>query len=118
MQQFSSWYPLTRQGVETHAPEAPAVLQIRRREGLVDYEEGRSAMVCYLFASESAHAMLLDFFSEEIDEPGARGEGPLQFRYLEATREEETREQLADMIYKFVRNFGETPRFNRDPDLS
>lgn len=112
MKQFSSWYPLTDDGIETHAPEGAAALQVKRADGLVDYSSGKSAMVCYFYADEAARA-LRERFDDEIDEPGTRGEGELVFRYLQ---DDEAKDTLADLLYKFVKKFGEPPRFNRYPD--
>jgi hypothetical protein len=106
---------MTEEGIREHAPEGPAALQMRREEGLVDYEGGRSAMVCYLFASESAESTLLEAFGDEAAEPGARGEGALEFRYIEG-EDEALKEHLAKLVHKFVQSFGETPLFNREPD--
>jgi len=112
VKQFSSWYPLAENGIERHAPEGAAAVQIKRADGLVDYSSGKSAMVCYFYADDVDRA-LRDRFDDEIDDPGTRGEGQLVFRYLE---DDEAKETLADLLYKFVKNFGEPPRFNRYPD--
>ena len=115
MRQFSSWYPLTEEGIREHAPDVPAAIQLRREEGLIDDEGGQSAMVCYIFASGSARDTLMDSFEDEATEPGVRGQGPLEFRYIESEGES-TKDYMAELIYKFVRNFGETPLFNRQPE--
>ncbi|MFB6372552.1 MAG: hypothetical protein ABEN55_05465 [Bradymonadaceae bacterium] len=114
MQQFSSWYPLTDEGVDEHAPDGPAALQIKRADGLVDYPGGKSAMVCYFYAGDRAADALRERFGDEIDSPGTRGHGELLFRYLEG--QEDAKETLGDVLFKFVKNFGEPPLFNRHPE--
>ena len=111
MRQFSSWYPLTEDGIADHAPDGAAALQIKRQEGLVDYASGKSAMLCYFYAGDRAGDALRKRFDEEIANPGALGQGPLLFRYLEG--EDDAKEALADVLFKFVNNFGEPPLFNR-----
>lgn len=116
MRQFSSWFPLTEEGIE-RAPEGPAALHVRREEGLVDYPGGKSAMVYYTFAESDARSVLRDTFEREIQTPGARGEGPLLFRYLEG--DERAREIALERLFKFIRKFDESPRFNEEmPDVS
>ncbi len=114
MQQFSSWYPLTDEGVDAHAPEGPAALQIKTADGLVDYPSGKSAMLCYFYAGDRAADALRRRFDDELASPGARGHGELRFRYLEGG--EEAKETLADVLFKFVKKFGEPPEFNRYED--
>lgn len=111
--QFSSWFELTREGIQEHAPQGPAALQIKRAEGLADYDDGRSAMVGYFFAKENAQEALAERFADEIESPGTRGFGPLQFRYLV---KEDADDILADLLFKFVKNFGEPPILNRYDD--
>lgn len=114
MQHFSSWYPLTEEGVDEQAPEGPAALQIKRADGLVDYPSGKSAMLCYFHAGDSAAEALRKRFDDEIESPGVRGFGELRFRYIEGG--EAAKETLADVLFKFVKNFGEPPEFNRYED--
>ena len=111
MQQFSSWYPLTDDGIDTHAPTGPAALQIKRQDGLVDYADGKSAMLCYLYAGDRAADALRERFGDEAADPGCRGQGPLVFRYIEG--QDDAKEALADVLFKFVNNFGAPPLFNR-----
>lgn len=108
--QFSSWYPLTDEGIAREAPEGPAAVQVRREDGLVDYSSGKSAMVCYFFARENAREALAERFDDEVARPGSRGQGPLVFRVLTG---EEAKDTLADLLFKFVQNFGEAPLYNR-----
>jgi hypothetical protein len=114
MQHFSSWYPLTEEGVDKHAPDGPAALQVKRADGLVDYPSGKSAMLCYFHAGDSAAEALRKRFDDEIESPGVRGFGDLRFRYIEGG--EAAKETLADVLFKFVKNFGEPPQFNRYED--
>lgn len=109
-QQFSSWFPLTDDGIAEHAPSGPAAIQVKRADGLVDYDSGKSAMLCYFHADQAAQA-LRERFDDELDSPGTRGYGELLFRYLEGT--DLAKETLADVLFRFVQNFGRPPEFNR-----
>ena len=111
--QFSSWFELTEQHLAAQAPEEPAALQIKRADGLVDYDNGKSAMVGYFFARENARQALADRFTDELETPGARGFGPLLFRHLVT---DDADDILADLLFKFVKNFGEPPILNRYED--
>lgn len=113
--QFTSWQPLTREGLNEHAPRGPAAVQVRVEEGLVDYPSGRSsAMVCYFYASDDAHARLEELFEDELDDPGARGHGPLLFRYIEG--EDLALTHLKKLLHKFHTRFGAMPLFNQVDD--
>lgn len=113
--QFTSWYPLSHRGVDEYAPRGPAAIQVRVEEGLVDYPSGRSsAMVCYFYASENARETLAELFGDELDEPGARGRGPLLFRYIEG--EDEVLNHLKKLLHKFHTHFGAMPLFNQVDD--
>jgi hypothetical protein len=113
--QFSSWYPLTDDGIEKHCPEGPAALQVRRADGLVEYPDGRSAMLFYYHTSDSAEAVLRRELSDEIDEPGVRGYGPLEFRYLTG---EQSRDVMEDVLGRFLTSFDAPPHFNREDQRS
>lgn len=54
---FGPWYALADAG--DHAPAAENVLQLRVAAGLVDYPNGKSAMVAYRHAAD-AHAAARD----------------------------------------------------------
>ena len=112
MRQFSSWYPLTDSGVREHAPDSAAAVQIRRADGLVSYADGQSAMVCYVYASTSVRESLRKRFADEIEAPGARGQGPLQFRTYGG---DDAGDYLRERLYAFDQNFDELPLFNQ-PD--
>ncbi|HUH01986.1 MAG TPA: hypothetical protein VML75_08305 [Kofleriaceae bacterium] len=47
---FSRWYPLD--DASTHTPARPGVLQLRVRDGLIDYPRGKSAMIHYAVADD------------------------------------------------------------------
>lgn len=47
---FSRWYPLEE--ASAHTPAAPGVLQLRVRDGLIDYPRGKSAMIHYAAAAD------------------------------------------------------------------
>jgi hypothetical protein len=103
---FSSWFPLTPDGVREHAPPTPAAVQVRRAEGLVVYPEGKSAMVFYFFAGASVREALSTAFADELATPGARGHGPLWFRYLAGERSQQS---LASLFDEFEDRFGAPP---------
>ncbi len=110
--QFTSWYALDRPNVEEHAPEGPAAVQLRVEDGLVDYPSGRSsAMVCYFYASDNARETLEELFGDEIDEPGARGHGPLMYRYIQGGQR--PLEHIKKLLHKFHTHFGDFPLFNQ-----
>jgi len=108
---FSSWYPLSDEGLKEHGPREAAAIQIRRQEGLVDYPSGKSAMVWYGYSDDDAVAMLREVFGDELTEAGARGFGPLQFRYM--TGDKGGRQSLEKVARKFVGRFGRAPILNR-----
>lgn len=110
--QFTSWHPLTRESVEREAPEGPAAVQVRVEEGLVDYPSGRaSAMVCYFYASDDARRTLEELFEDELDQPGARGHGPLMFRHIAGG--ERVYAHIKKLLHKFFTHFGAMPLFNQ-----
>jgi hypothetical protein len=47
---FSRWYPLD--DASAHTPARPGVLQLRVRDGLIDYPRGKSAMIHYAVADD------------------------------------------------------------------
>ena len=113
MTQFSSWFPLTEEGVESHAPAGASAVQIKRADGLVDYPSGKSAMVCYFYAGDRTADALHKRFGDEIEQPGVRGHGELRFRYMAPDQADDIKEILAERLFKFVQKFGEPPLFNR-----
>jgi hypothetical protein len=104
------WFPLTREGL-SEAPDAPAAVQIRRRDGLVAYPTGKSAMVYYFFAQTSARQSLGTHFADEIERPGARGHGPLLFRF---SSESAADLALHHLFETFVARFGRAPILHDD----
>ena len=111
--QFSSWHPLSESGLEEYAPSQPAAVQVRLADGLVDYPDGHSAMVGYLVASESVRDALARLFDDEIESPGARGLGPLEFRTYSGAG---ARRWMARLMFKFEDTFGAMPLFNQPSD--
>lgn len=99
------WRPLTIEGL-AEAADAPAAVQLRRQEGLVAYPTGKSAMVFYFYARTSARAALTTHFADEIERPGARGQGPLLFRF---STEAHAERALSDLLDAFVARFGRAP---------
>lgn len=107
MQQFSTWFELTKESVDTHAPEGPAALQVRRAQGLVDYPTGKSAMVWYGYASTNARDVLNSVLAGAL----ANGEEQHEFRWIEGS--DQARETLEVVWAKFQRRFGSPPIFNQ-----
>ena len=111
--QFSSWYRLDDEQVARQAPDQPAAIQVRIADGLLDYPQGHSAMVCYLFATTSARDALRQFFADELDAPGASELGALEFRIFDGR---DAREWMTRLMFKFEQTFGTLPRLNQRRD--
>ncbi len=109
---FGPWFPLTPVGLDQHAPEGPAAVQIKREAGLIGYPTGKSAMVFYFFAETSAMNALEHALGDELDKPGTRGQGPLRFRVWEG---EPARGALQSLFREFVERFGAPPLFHAQP---
>lgn len=104
---FGAWIPLTRDGVE-RAPDEPAAVQISTEDRrLVQYPKGKSAMVFYFYASRSAREALRRAFADELEERGARGEGPLAFRVLVGG--DAAKLHIERLLAEFQERFGDAP---------
>ncbi len=106
MKPFSSWHPLTAEGVRSKAPEEPCAIQVRRQQGLVNYPNGKSAMVWYGYGARGQDLLRREF-EGEIASPGQLGQGPLLFRYL--CGGDEALETINLLAHKFRRRFGRLP---------
>jgi hypothetical protein len=117
MQAFSSWHPLTRETVAHHAPDSPCVLQVRVAKGVLDYPRGRSAMILYTYAERTTSEALEVQLGDELDEPGARGFGPLRVRWLvpRPGDSESCRQHLGALLDRFEARFGARPRLQPSP---
>lgn len=114
LKRFSAWYSLDKEGVETHAPQGPAALQVRLADGLIAYPSGHSsAMVFYCYSSKNARETLQEIFADELTTPGTRGHGPLWFRFIQG---DEVLDTLKRRMHKFQTHFGEFPLFNQPDD--
>jgi hypothetical protein len=112
---FGPWLPLEPTSVDAEAPDVPAAVQLRRADRqLVAYPRGRSAMVFYFYAARSAREALKRLFRDELVEPGARGEGPLEFRC--STGGEAVQRRLETLYDRFVEEFGRAPILHADED--
>jgi hypothetical protein len=112
---FGAWHPLDDEHVRAHAPDAPGAVQLRRADGaLVQYPRGKSAMVFYFYAARSVREALRRLFRDELDEAGARGEGPLVFRFCPGG--DEARALLERQFDAFVNDFGRAPALHPDDD--
>lgn len=104
---FGEWIPLTHDGI-ARCPDAPAAVQVSTEDRrLVQYPKGKSAMVFYFYAARSAREALRRAFAEELDERGARGEGPLAFRTLEGG--DDVKAHLERLFTEFEERFGDAP---------
>lgn len=104
---FGEWIPLTHDGI-ARCPDAPAAVQVSTEDRrLVQYPKGKSAMVFYFYAQRSAREALRRAFADELDERGARGEGPLAFRVLEGG--DEVKAHLERLFAEFEARFGDAP---------
>lgn len=105
---FSAWFPLTPDSVRASAPDEPAAVQLSRADkSLVAYPRGKSAMVFYFYAARSAREALRRLFAEELEQPGASGQGPLAFRVLVGG--DSARAHLERLYVEFEERFGGLP---------
>jgi hypothetical protein len=111
--QFSSWHALRRDTIEQSAPDHPAAIQVRSPESLLEYPEGNSSMVCYLYATESAREALLEVFADELDRPDTLGFGRLEFRTFDGR---DARPWMTRLMFKFESTFGTLPHMNQRRD--
>lgn len=102
---FGAWVALDDAGLAA-VPDGPAAVQMRRRDGLVTYPRGKSAMVFYFYAAKSARTTLREVFADELAAPGVRGHGPLLARW---TTDDGARAALEDLYARFVERFGGPP---------
>ncbi len=108
---FEDWQSLTRDVVNA-AADAPGAVQLCTRDRrLIAYPKGKSAMVFYFYAARSVREALLRLFADELDVPGARGEGALSFRVLlqSATHPDDARQRLTRLYDEFEALFGAPP---------
>jgi hypothetical protein len=112
---FGPWHPLDAEHVSGAAPDAPGAVQLRRADGgLIAYPRGKSGMVFYFYAARSVREALLRVFRDELEEAGARGEGPLLFRVCPGG--DEARALLERLFEAFVDDFGRPPALHPDDD--
>ena len=112
---FGEWHALDDEHVLRDAPDAPGAVQLKRADGaLVQYPRGKSAMVFYFYAARSVREALRRLFRDELDEPGARGEGALVFRVCEGG--DAARALLERLFDTFVDDFGRAPILHPDDD--
>ena len=111
---FSGWIPFDVAGLQ-RAPDAPAAVQLGRADRtLVLYPSGKSAMVFYFYAARSAREALARVFKDELEEPGARGQGPLVYRVLEGG--DDARVHLERLFDDFRTRFGRAPILHPDDE--
>ena len=94
-------------------PDAPGAVQLGRADrSLVDYPRGKSAMVFYFYAARSMREATRRLFDDELQEPGARGEGPLVFRVCPGG--DDARRWLESLYEDFDERFGRPPILHPD----
>jgi len=71
-------------------------------------------MVFYFYAARSVREALRKLFDDELDTPGARGEGPLMFRCCLGG--DDARVWLEGLFDEFVQGFGRAPILHPDDD--
>lgn len=100
---FCPWYPLAEAAL--HAPAEEGVLQVRVATGLIDYPQGKSAMVHYEHAVDMRAAATAlaashvgeDLLCRHLEIEGAEGVDAVAFH--------------AKVLSEFVRRFGTPPTF-------
>lgn len=110
MDRYSSWHPLSKEGLDAVEGMGPAALQIRRAKGVAQYPRGKSAMVWFGYSSTDGIATLKTQFGDILDAPGKSPQGPLEFRYLCG---EGARESLKKRAHRFAKRFGSPPILNQ-----
>src|SRR5688572_14264598 len=95
---FGPW--LRPADVAESVPDSPAVVQVRVRDGLVDYPAGRSAMVWY--GAGAAHAVAAALARR-------RDAGDLLVRFRPSP---EPGPEADDLLARFRSRFGTLPRDN------
>ncbi len=114
LREFGPWHPLDDEGL-TAAPDAPGAIQVCRADrSLVQYPSGKSAMVFYVYAARSVRDAMRKLFGDELDTPGARGEGPLAFRWCAGG--DDARVWLEGLYDDFCGQFGRAPILHPDDD--
>jgi hypothetical protein len=101
---FCPWYPLAEAAVR--APDDEGVLQVRIKEGLLDYPTGKSAMVHY------EHARNVRAAATAL--ASAHPDSDLLCRHLELEGDESVDLDVfhAKVREEFVRRFGVAPTFS------
>ena len=106
---FSPWRDADAPCAPGELPAGPAVVQVKLAAGLVDYPEGRSAMVLYLWTAD-----LAAFPAEGLPAVRARAEtaglgAALRFRFC---ADPDPARATAALLARFHARFGATPRLN------
>ena len=109
---FSPWRDADAPVDADALPAGPAVVQVKVAAGLVDYPEGRSAMVLYLWTPD-----LAAFPDRILPAVRARAEAAglgaaLRFRFR---ADPDPARATAALLARFHARFGATPRLNASP---
>ena len=111
---FGDWHPLTPAGLDA-ADDAPGAVQLSRADrALIEYPKGKSTMVFYFYAARSMREALRRLFHDELEQPGARGEGPLLFRT--AVGGADVQAWAEGRYDDFVERFGAPPILHAEDD--
>ena len=107
MRSFGDWLPLDHAHL-ADVPDEPGALQLSRLDkSLVVYPNGKSAMVFYVYAARSMREAVRRVFVEELDEPGASGQGQLAVRWCSGG--DDAQRWLTELYDEFVERFGRAP---------
>ena len=93
---------------EEGGTQAPGAVQLCRADkSLIEYPKGKSTMVFYFYAARSMREALRRLFADELDEPGARGEGALLFRTCAGG--DDVKQWIEGLYEEFSERFGRPP---------
>jgi hypothetical protein len=102
---FSEWKPL--EAIGATAPSESGLFQIKIRDGLLDYPNGKSAMFYYGYANKLSSG-LLKFLHEILPRLEVNPEA-LVIRWTPAL---DTEARFQKLLNSFVNNFGALPLGN------
>jgi hypothetical protein len=108
MQEFTSWTPLEPSRIKETLPAAPAAVELKVSDRLIQYAEGQSSLIAYLYFSDSARQQLLSRVDQLRSYEDAKG--PVKFRFLQDGR---AKQILKKRIHRFMTRFGEAPLYNQ-----
>ena len=102
---FSVW--ITLEEIDSNAPEAPGLFQVKMQAGLLIYPTGKSAMFYYGYAENLAQG--LNYFRSELLPLLEIDQEQLLARWLTA---EDTKVRFQNHLNAFLNSFGSLPSGN------